>query len=215
MKDLSIIETAFNKNNNSQELINNIYLGEVAKLYSNKSSNLDQLYIINNKKKLTCADIYEIITSKYPEYISQLIIENKANNKLKNEDIFNKIISIINNCKEEYQAFGIVFFITQTENIDTNYLLKISQILSTTNTIPKMYYTLKLAIISSRFISNKKTTELTKIISNSLTDNHAKYIYDITKRDLKESKNPIKKAYKASKIKKLELNKNPNIYLTN
>ena len=112
MKDLSIIETAFNKSTNSEELINNIYLGEVVKSYNNKSSNLNQLYIINNKNKLTVADIYEIITSKYPEYISQLIIENKANNKLKNEEIFNKIITIINNCKEEYQAFGIVFFIS-------------------------------------------------------------------------------------------------------
>lgn len=215
MKDLSIIETAFNKSTNSEELINNIYLGEVIKLYNNKANNLEQLYIINNKNKLTVADIYEIITSKYPEYISQLIIENKANNKLKNEEIFNKIITIINNCKEEYQAFGIVFFITQTENIDTNYLIKISEILSTTNTIPKMYYTLKIAIISSRFINNKKTTELTKIISNSLTDNHAKYAYDISRKNLNELKNPIKPAYKASKIKKLKLNNNPNICLTN
>ena len=56
--------------------------------------------------------------------------------------------------------------------------------------------------------------ELTKIVANSITDTHAMHAYNVGKKYLKESKNPIKATYKASKIKKLELNNNPNNYLS-
>lgn len=215
MRDLSIIEKTFDNNDISDELLNNTYFGSIVKLYSNKNNNLEQLKIINTKNKLTVADIYEIITSKYPVYVSQLIVESKVIKKLEDPKNLTKILNIINNCEKDYQAFGIVFFITQIGNIELDYMLKTCNILSTINTIPRMYYSLKIAILSNNYTSDKKMLELTKIIANSLTDNHAKYAYNVGKKHLKESKNPIRPTYKASKIKNLELKNNPNNYIYN